>query len=240
MIIFLTFSAFLTSIISAVVGMAGGIVLLSIMTFFLPLNIIIPVHGIVQLVSNSTRTWLLRRHIVKPVFMYFILGLPFGGFTAIYLIKQLDSKVIPLLLISSIITYTLFKPKRLPAVNIPEWSFCFIGFIVGVLGPLIGATGPFMAPFFLKPKWEKEQIVATKASVQIMGHLIKIPIFIFTDFPYQEYLLPIVLMSSVSLIGTKVGIMILGKIEDKVFRWIYQTALFAALIRLVYKIFTLL
>ncbi|MBT7610946.1 MAG: sulfite exporter TauE/SafE family protein [Bacteriovoracaceae bacterium] len=240
MISCLTFSAFLTSIISAVVGMAGGIVLLSIMTFFLPLNIIIPIHGLVQLVSNTTRTWLLRIHVIKPVFLYFLIGLPFGGLTSVYFIKQVDSKVVPLSLIAGLIIYTLFKPKKLPALKIPFWAFVFIGFFVGVLGPLIGATGPFMAPFFLRSDWEKENIVATKASVQIMGHLIKIPVFLYIGFPYLDYTLTIFLMAAVSLIGTKVGIMILGKIEDKIFRWIYKIALFAALIRLVDKILSLL
>jgi uncharacterized protein len=240
MIIFLTISAFFTSIISAVVGMAGGIVLLSIMTFFLPLNIIIPIHGLVQLVSNTTRTWLLRTHIIRSVFLYFMIGLPFGGLTAVYLIKQVDSKIIPLCFIAFLIIYTLFKPKKLPSLIIPHWAFSFIGFFVGVLGPLIGATGPFMAPFFLRKDWKKESIVATKASVQVMGHLIKIPVFLSIEFPYMDYALPILLMAAVSLLGTKIGVQILGKIEDKIFRWVYKTALFMALIKLLTKIYSLI
>lgn len=235
-ILFLTICSVFTSIISAVVGMAGGIVLLSIMTFFLPLQIIIPIHGVVQLISNTSRTWLLKAHVIKPVFYYFLLGLPFGAGIAVYIIKSLDSKVVPLSLIAGLIIYTLFKPKRLPHLNVPHWCFIFIGLIVGLLGPLVGATGPFLAPFFLRDNWSKENIVATKASVQTMGHIIKIPVFIFTGFAYLEHSLTIILMTGAALIGTHLGVKLLGKINETIFRFIYKTALFVALIRLIYKI----
>lgn len=52
--VLLFFSAVGTAAISAVVGMAGGVTLLSIMILFMPLNAAIPIHGIVQLVSNIT------------------------------------------------------------------------------------------------------------------------------------------------------------------------------------------
>ena len=240
MVALLTLSALFTSVLSAVVGMAGGMVLLSIMTFFMPLNIIIPVHGLVQLTSNSSRTWLLRHKVIKPVLMFFLLGLPLGGLTATYLIKEVESKVVPLSLIVLLIFYTLFKPKKIPSINFPSWGFIFIGYIVGLLGPLIGATGPFIAPFFLKKEWTKEQIVATKASVQSFGHLLKIPIFLYTGFAYGEYALPIILMMVATLIGTRIGVHILGTLQDKIFRWIYKTALFIAALRLIYKIYHLL
>ena len=48
-------AALATSILSAVVGMAGGITLLSVMLLFLDPLVAIPLHGAVQLVSNARK-----------------------------------------------------------------------------------------------------------------------------------------------------------------------------------------
>ena len=59
----LTFVGFATSILSAVVGMAGGITLLSVMLLFYDPLVAIPLHGVVQLISNSSRAVIQRRHL---------------------------------------------------------------------------------------------------------------------------------------------------------------------------------
>ena len=51
----LIISAFITSSISAVLGMGGGIILLGIMAIIIPEGyMVIALHGIIQLVSNTT------------------------------------------------------------------------------------------------------------------------------------------------------------------------------------------
>ena len=52
----LCLAALATSMLSAVVGMAGGITLLSVMLLFMEPLVAIPLHGVVQLVSNGSRT----------------------------------------------------------------------------------------------------------------------------------------------------------------------------------------
>ncbi len=56
-------AAFLTSILSAILGMGGGITLLALMLLFLEPLVAIPLHATVQLVSNGTRSLAQRRHI---------------------------------------------------------------------------------------------------------------------------------------------------------------------------------
>jgi uncharacterized membrane protein YfcA len=234
--ILLGVSAILTSVISAVVGMAGGIVLLSIMTLFLPFQIIIPIHGVIQLISNSTRAWFLRKNINWKVFKWFCVGLPFGSFLSIEVLKTLESNTIPLLLIAALIFYAVFRPKKLPGLKIPLPAFIAIGFCVGFLGPLIGATGPFMAPFFLRDDFTKEQIIATKSSVQVMGHLVKLPAFLYLGFDYLHYSYPIVALTICAVIGTKLGVMLLHKVDEKLFKVIFKSALLAAALRILYKV----
>ena len=44
-------------------AMAGGIVLLSVMLLFMDPLTAIPLHGVVQLVANGSRTWIQRSHV---------------------------------------------------------------------------------------------------------------------------------------------------------------------------------
>ncbi len=225
-----------TSIISGVVGMAGGIVLLSSMTFFMPLDHVIPIHGIVQLVSNGSRGLFLRKKIVKDIALHFMLGSPFGAYGAYLFLSHVQGAYwfyIPLLLL---ISYTLFKPDKLPAISIPTRGFFFLGILAGFLGPLIGATGPLLAPFFLRDDLSKEEIVATKAFAQIFTHIVKIPLFLGLSFAYEDYTLVIVLMVLGALLGTKIGVFLLNKSSERVFRVIYKSALGLAGLRILWKL----
>jgi uncharacterized membrane protein YfcA len=226
----------LTSMISAIVGMAGGIILLVLMTAFLPFQVVIPIHGIVQLVSNSFRSYLLRENIKWDIAIPIFLGLPFGVLISIYILKRIDDYTIPLILIVILIFYSIFKPKRLPPIIIAKKGFFLVGLIMGILSLLIGATGPFLAPFLLRPDLKKEEIVSTKAIAQMGAHLLKIPSFLYLGFNYIEHSLLIGLLILGTFLGTRLGIYFLGKIQEKVFRFIYKSALFIAGIRLIYKI----
>mgnify|MGYP000884523403 CR=1 FL=1 len=62
--IVLIIAAFVTSSISAVIGMGGGIILLGIMAILMPEGyMVIALHGMIQLFSNSTRSFVFRNHI---------------------------------------------------------------------------------------------------------------------------------------------------------------------------------
>ena len=64
--IILIIAAFITSAISAVIGMGGGIILLGIMAILIPDGyMVIALHGIIQLFSNTTRTYLFKEHLKK-------------------------------------------------------------------------------------------------------------------------------------------------------------------------------
>ncbi len=235
--LFLGLSVILTAIISGVVGMAGGVTLLSLMTFFLKFEVIVPLHGIVQLSSNLSRFLFLKKFIHKKMVFYFFIGAPWGTIAAYTLLTSLPSNKMVFIPMAMLIFYTLFKPKKLPALMIPLWSFSLLGFVTGLLAPLIGATGPLLAPFFLRDDLNKEQIIATKAVTQMFTHLLKIPLFIGLAFPYSDYMLPLILMVICAFIGTKLGVHLLDKLSEDLFRKIYQTALLIAGIRILTKIF---
>lgn len=83
-LVLLSISAFFTGIISAITGMGGGILLLTIMTFFYPISAIIPIHGAVQFASNFSRTYFLRKHVILKFFIPYVFGAPLGAAIAAY------------------------------------------------------------------------------------------------------------------------------------------------------------
>ena len=70
-------------------------------------------------------------------------------------------------------------------INNEKPNFFWVGAISGISTTFVGATGPLIAPFFLKGKLSKENFIANKAICQAISHLGKIPIFIlFFQFNY--------------------------------------------------------
>lgn len=235
--ILLPLASFFTSVISAVSGMGGGVVLLSLMTFMFSYQTLIPIHGVAQLTSNAARTLMLKDQVKKELFVPFLFGAPIGGLTATFFLNSALDKSVPKTLIAIMIIYTLFKPKKLPSLKIPNWCFIFVGFISGILGILVGATGPFLAPFFLRDDISKEELIASKASMQTITHLIKIPAYIYLGFDYLANFPLLILLIVTAILGTRFGIKILHHISEKLFRRIFRSLLFISAVRIIYKLY---
>lgn len=224
-----------TSALSAVTGMAGGIVLLSLMGLFLAPHLVIPLHGMVQLASNSSRAFGLFRFGAWSLLWPYILGLPVGVVASMALVQRLPQKEYILFFIAGLIFFQLFKPKKLKGLEIPAYGFFFVGFGSGLLSLLVGATGPFLAPFFLRSDLSKKQIIASKSLAQTLTHLLKIPAFLSLGFPYQEHLILLSALILAAFLGTFVGLRWLTRINEELFLKIFRGVLFLIACRLLYQ-----
>ena len=236
--------AFITSSISAVLGMGGGIILLGIMAIIIPEGyMVIALHGIIQLVSNTTRTYVFREHLKKDIIKEFgvgaIVGLSASALIIFALVQlfnvesanQIKVDFLKPLIGLFIIWYLFLKgPKR----ERYSKSFIGVGVLSGVSSVFVGATGPLIAPFFLGAKLTKENIIANKAACQMISHLGKIPLFIiFFQFDYiQSYNLLLPMVVAV-FVGTNVGKKILSFIPEKLFKQLFRLALLIIAIRLI-------
>src|SRR5262245_36186856 len=63
-----------TSFISGIFGMAGGMILMGILLFLLPVPIAMVLHGITQSASNGWRAWLWREHIHWRIVLNYAVG----------------------------------------------------------------------------------------------------------------------------------------------------------------------
>ena len=167
---------FLTSFLSGIFGMAGGMILMGVLVLVLPVAQAMVLHGVAQLASNASRAFLWRRHVRWHCVGFYLIGaaLPLG---AMVLVAFRADKPTVLLVLG----LTPLIAMLLPASLKPDAERRGHGILCGVvccsLQLLAGVAGPILDVFFTGSKIDRRQLVATKAAIQTFGHLIKIAYF---------------------------------------------------------------
>jgi len=235
----LALAGLITSMLSAVVGMAGGMTLLAVMLLFLDPLVAVPLHGVVQLVSNGTRTAVHRRSLRPDILWRFAVLLVPMTWLGLDLAQSLPAGATRIL-IGSFVLIATWAPRllRLGAGEASErvgTRFLAVGGVVGLLNPTIGATGPLMAPLFLGIGLDRFTLIGNKAACQLMGHAIKIALFGLAGFAYAEYapLLGVLALSVV--LGTWIGTRLLHRVTEGGFTLLYRGVLTLLAVQLVVR-----
>jgi uncharacterized membrane protein YfcA len=224
-IVVLVVACFVTATISAILGMAGGVTLLGVMTVLLPAPVVVPLHGIVQLASNWTRTWAFRRHVRWPILFAFMVPAVAGVAVAANIWSDLKLTWFRAWIGTFILLFLVWRRYKPKLRTLPTWSYAVLGFAAGLLAIFVGATGPFLAPFFLRDDFDNEQVIATKAICQTWLHLLKIPAFLALSFDYIPYA-PVLVGLVVAVIGgTYFGKHLLSRISKERFVFWFQLVL---------------
>ena len=225
----LALAAFATSVLSAIVGMAGGSILLGPMLLYWEPLVAIPLHGAVQLVSNGSRAWIQRRHVDQGIVLrYAALLLP-AGFAGLALLQELPADAARAL-IGVFVLVATWAPGWLWIGTHPErlgrtLRFVLLGGVVGLLNTTVGATGPLIAPFFLNLGLDRLQLVGTKAACQTLGHLVKLAVFGAAGFAFGAHALPLAVLCAAGIAGTWLGSRILGHVSEDRFVLLYRIVL---------------
>ena len=221
----LVVACFVTATVSAILGMAGGITLLGVMTALLPAPIVVPLHGVVQLASNWTRTWAFRRHVRWPIFLTFMVPAVVGVAVAASIWADLKLTWFRAWIGAFILFFLLWRRYKPKLRNPPMWSYAPLGLAAGLLTIFVGATGPFLAPFFLRDDFDNEQVIATKAVCQTWLHLLKIPAFLALSFDYAPYAPLLGGLVAAVIGGTYFGKHLLSMISKERFVFWFQLVL---------------
>jgi len=237
--VILAAAALVTSIISAILGMGGGIMLLAAMFCFMPHSDAIPTHAAVQIASNGTRVMVFIKNVDRTSLAKFIIGVVPGsaiGMTLLWLLGELErSEPYLKLLIGAFILAVTFAPQRphgdRPA---PKWfNFTLVGLIAGTAALTVGAVGPLIAPVFPRLGFTKERLIATKAICQLATHVLKIPAFLLVrDLDVARLSGLAVLMICMAVPGTLIGRRMLKHVSERQFLLAYRVALTLAGVKL--------
>jgi uncharacterized membrane protein YfcA len=224
-VIILLVASFATATVSAILGMAGGVTLLGVMTALLPAPVVVPLHGIVQLASNWTRTWAFRRHVRWSIFFTFMAPAVVGVAIAATIWADLKLTWFRAWVGAFILLFLVWRRHQPTLRHPPLWSYGVLGLAAGLLAIFVGATGPFLAPFFLRDDFDNEEVIATKAVCQTWVHLLKIPAFLALSFEYGPYAPLLAALVAAVIGGTYFGKHLLSMISKERFTLWFQIVL---------------
>jgi uncharacterized membrane protein YfcA len=216
----LAVSALVTSFISGILGMAGGMIFMGVLLALLTVPNAMVLHGITQLASNGWRAVLWRREIDWRVFR----GNAYGALAALAaftFVQLVVSKPIALLVLGVTPFVGLALPEKL-VLDVQRRGHSFLcGFVCTALQLLAGIAGPILDIFFVRSKMDRRAVVATKASTQSLAHIIKIVYFGglvgAANRGSVDWRLGI-LMIALAVTGTTLSRRILEKLTDASFR----------------------
>ncbi len=233
-ILFLSAAAFCTSALTAVVGAGGGTALIAIMLQIMSPAAAIPVHGAVQLASNTARVWLFRKHMAWPIIIRFAALMPFGVALGLLLFQGLSTQVIQGLIgCFVLITLATRQLKSLEGKDLPLWAFVPVGFVTGVLNMIVGVIAPILGVLVIRKDLKKEQVVGTLGFFGFIGNLLKIAGFTLVGFSFREHGWTIACMVPAAVIGTRVGRIALSNLDERYFMIGFRLVLLALGLKLI-------
>jgi uncharacterized membrane protein YfcA len=169
-------SALVTSFISGILGMAGGMIYMGVLLALLSVPQAMVLHGVTQLASNGWRAVLWRGSIDWRIFR----GNAYGSVAALAaftLVQLVVGKAVALLVLGITPFIGLALPQRL-VLDVKRRGHPFAcGVVCTGLQLLAGVSGPILDVFFVRSNMDRRAVVATKASTQSLGHVIKIAYF---------------------------------------------------------------
>lgn len=230
--ILLPLLAFITSALTAVTGIGGGMILIACMPGLLPGAAIVPVHGMVQLFANSSRAFFGWQFLRWDFLLAFIAGAVIGGLVAAAITREINLEYTPLLIAAYILFSTWGPGLRLKQKSNGE--FVIIGMLQTGLSMIVGATGPLGQASLLRHQLKRDALVVTAALMMTFTHLTKVILFALLGFAFLSYWKIILGMSIGVIAGAFIGTHIRYKIPEQHFKRILKWLLTLLAFRMIY------
>jgi uncharacterized protein len=162
----------LSSFISGVFGMAGGLVLLGVLLNYFDVAPAMIVFSIIQIFANGWRAVQWRQYVIWPIFGWYVLGAALS-FTVMWLVAFVPDK--------AAVYFSLgimpFLVEALPTSMRPNIEWRGVPFLTGLLTTVVqilaGVGGLFLDIFFQKSTLDRKTTNATKAVVQSLSHIVR-------------------------------------------------------------------
>jgi uncharacterized membrane protein YfcA len=234
-VLVLVASSCLTSLLTASLGAGGGVMLLGIMAQVLPPQIIIPVHGVVQLGSNAGRAAMSWRHIDWRVIAAFLPGAVVGALLGSMVLVRLPPDV-TYLTIAGFILYLCWGPA-LPKVALGAAGTAVAGCVTTFITLFAGATGPLVAAFIKQIHSDRFRTIATFAAAMSLQHTLKAVVFQGAGVDIVGWLPLVAAMIASGALGTWLGLKLLRRMQDQHFRRAFNIVLSLLAARLIWQVF---
>src|SRR6202050_3574758 len=170
--VLLALTILLSSFISGVFGMAGGMILLGVLLNYFDVASAMILFSIIQFCANGWRAYQWRHYVRWPIFFKYLIGAALA-FVAMYSIKFVPDKTMVYLSLG-LMPFAIEALPREWRPNIEWRGVPFVtGFLTTVIQVLAGVGGLFLDVFFQKSMLDRKTTNATKATVQSLSHVVR-------------------------------------------------------------------
>lgn len=222
-------TALVASILAAVAGFGGAVIMLPVLVWAVGIRDAIPVLTIAQLIGNLSRVVFNRRELKWPVVWRFALGaVPaavIGGIIFATAPATALVRVLGLFLIIMVIYRHTHWGKN---YKLTLRGFVPLGAASGILSAVLGTVGPFAAPFFLSYGLVKGAYIGTEAMTAVIMHVTKLGVYGSYALIGVRTLLIGIAIGAVMILGTYLGKWLLNKVPEHIFPYIIEGTMLVA------------
>ena len=208
-----------TAFLSGVFGMVGGLILMGILLAIMPVAGAMVLHGMTQMASNGWRAWLWRAHVNWPIAGVYVAG-ALAAALVMALARVMPSKPVALIILGLIPFVGLLLPTRW-APDLTRRADAFgTGAVCTLLMLVAGVSGPILDVCFVRSNLDRKQLVATKATVQMLGHFLKVAYFgqVLAIGGAEVAPMAVLLAVVLAIAGTQLSRPVLDALSDRQFR----------------------
>jgi len=227
--------SFITSTIAGVVGLGGGMILIAILPSYLPVNAVVPVHGLTQMASNLSRAIFGYKDVKFEVIPKYLFGSILGVSFFAVILYFISLEYVPLF-IGAYILLSLWSQKFNEKIERFE-NYVLIGFLQSGLSIIVGATGPIATTLLVKDYNDKHVVVATAAALKSITHILKVLTFMIFGFIFFDYIGVLTAMIIGAVAGSWFATKLRNKIDGKKFMMMLKILLSLLAIKLIVGLF---
>ena len=223
-IVFFAILSFLTSLLTSIFSLGGGLIMLVALAQSFSPATLIPLHGSIQLANNFSRTLVYRDFFQWKLIKNILISTMFGAVIGIYLFGTLPENLLVMVIAATILFLTWAPLDSLIfSVMKNDW---FCGFISGFAGIFVGANGPLVTAYLRTKNLSPEVLVANHGAIMIFQHGIKIILFAsFFNFMILDYFIFILILALTGYAGAILGRRLISKVPFKSFNIILKVFL---------------
>ncbi len=218
--------ALVSSAVAAVAGFGVGIVLLPAMIVAFGVRDAVPAMTVILAMTTLARAWVYRDQLSIPVTKWYVAG----AIPAVVAGGAVFATVSPGALVrflgAFLLLIVVFRHTSWGrSARIGLRGIVTVGVATGFLSAIVGLAGVFIAPFFLAYGLVGSGYVGTLALASTIMHAAKLGVYGGYNLLDGRTLLIGLAIGAVTFVGTYVGKRVMGRVPERAFPYIIETAL---------------
>lgn len=223
--------SFLAAVSNAAFSSGGAMIILAVTSTVLPVWAVVPIHSTLLIGSTASRALAFRQYVDWRIAGPFLVGSAIAVPLASRLFFAIPETAIAIA-IATVMLVAIWLPevRWRPRIRHP-WAV--VGFVHSFLSTLF-AYGALLHAVILHTGLDRRQIVGTMAAGLTGMSLFKILGYSVNGFDYRPFIATIALSILAAVVGTWVGKLIIDRISETTFRFVFRALVTVTAIRLLY------